>query len=88
MDLERDILGTEFSILYSQGTPVLGAAFCIQTTWRKERMKRRGPLTRQFLVTEGIFEKDGAMVDLPKLVSYALSKTVRLRLDPPLSQID
>ena len=36
----------------------------------KERRKRRGPLTRRFIVTEGIFEKDGAMVDLPKLVSY------------------
>ncbi len=35
----------------------------------KERKKRRGPLTRRFIVTEGIFEKDGAMVDLPKLVS-------------------
>jgi len=36
----------------------------------KERKKRRGPLTRRFIVTEGIFEKDGAMVDLPKLVRY------------------
>lgn len=35
----------------------------------KERKKRRGPLTRRFIVTEGIFEKDGAMVDLPKLVN-------------------
>jgi len=35
----------------------------------KERKKRRGPLTRRFIVTEGIFQKDGAMVDLPKLVS-------------------
>jgi serine palmitoyltransferase len=34
----------------------------------KERKKRRAPLTRRFIVTEGIFEKDGAMVDLPKLV--------------------
>jgi serine palmitoyltransferase len=54
----------------------------------KERRKRRGPLTRRFIVTEGIFEKDGAMVDLPKLVSYALSRIVRLRSDPPLSQIN
>jgi serine palmitoyltransferase len=35
----------------------------------KEQQKRRGPLTRRFIVTEGIFEKDGAMVDLPKLTS-------------------
>ncbi|KAI9438091.1 hypothetical protein H4582DRAFT_1952655, partial [Lactarius indigo] len=27
----------------------------------KERRKRRGPLTRRFIVTEGIFEKDDAM---------------------------
>ena len=37
----------------------------------KERRKRRGPLTRRFIVTEGIFKKDGAMVDLPKLVSWS-----------------
>lgn len=35
----------------------------------KERRKRRAPLTRRFIITEGIFQKDGAMVDLPKLVS-------------------
>jgi len=35
----------------------------------KERKRRRGPLTRRFIVTEGIFQSDGAMVDLPKLVS-------------------
>lgn len=34
----------------------------------KERKRRRGPLTRRFIVTEGIFQKDGTMVDLPKLV--------------------
>ena len=37
----------------------------------KERRERRGPLTRRFIVTEGIFEKDGAIVDLPKLVSWS-----------------
>ncbi len=37
-------------------------------TIEKERKRRRGPLTRRFIVTEGIFQKDGAMVDLPKLV--------------------
>jgi 7-keto-8-aminopelargonate synthetase-like enzyme len=35
----------------------------------KERQKRHRSLTRRFIVTEGIFEKDGAMIDLPKLVS-------------------
>ena len=34
----------------------------------KERKKRRSPLTRRFIITEGIFERDGEMVDLPKLV--------------------
>lgn len=40
----------------------------------KEMKKKRTPLTRRFIVTEGIFENDGAMIDLPKLVSsvYAL----------------
>ncbi|KAH8983442.1 hypothetical protein EDB92DRAFT_2106285 [Lactarius akahatsu] len=41
----------------------------------KERRKRRGPLTRRFILTEGIFEKDGAMVDLPRLKQYALILT-------------
>ena len=134
MDLERDIadfLGTESSILYSQGLSTIprvipaftkrgdiivadrGINFAIQkglqisrctVRWfdhndlksleevllsvKKERRKRRGPLTRRFIVTEGIFEKDGAMVDLPKFVSYALSMAVRLRPDQLLSQID
>ena len=39
----------------------------------KERKKRRGALTRRFIVTEGIFQKDGAMVDLPKLVGCLFS---------------
>ncbi|KAN0139462.1 serine palmitoyltransferase 1, partial [Lactarius tabidus] len=30
-------------------------------------------LTRRFIVTEGIFEKDGAMVDLPKLIELKLN---------------
>ncbi|KAI9430368.1 hypothetical protein H4582DRAFT_2017753, partial [Lactarius indigo] len=33
----------------------------------KERRKRRGPVTRRFIVTEGTSEKDGAMIDLPNL---------------------
>ena len=36
----------------------------------KERRKRKGPLTRRFIVTEGIFDHDGAMSDLPKLVGH------------------
>jgi serine palmitoyltransferase len=114
LDLERDIaefLGTEASILYSQGFSTISSvipAFCkrgdiivadrsvnfaIQkgilisrstVRWydhndlksledtlisvEKERKKRKGPLTRRFIITEGIFERDGEMVDLPKLV--------------------
>ena len=34
----------------------------------KEGRKRRAPLTRRFIITEGIFERDGSMADLPKLV--------------------
>ena len=37
-------------------------------TVEKERRKRKAPLTRRFIVTEGIFDHDGAMSDLPKLV--------------------
>ena len=94
MDLERDIadfLGTEASILYSQGfstIPCVISAFAKQgeiivadrsilqisrSTFRwfehndlksledvllsveKERRKRHGPLTRRFIVTEGMY---------------------------------
>ncbi|KAF8271056.1 serine palmitoyltransferase [Lactarius quietus] len=131
MDLERDIadfLGTEASILYSQGFSTIpcvipafakrgdiivadrGINFTIQkglqisrstVRWydhndlksledvllgiEKERRKRRGPLTRRFIVTEGIFEKDGAMVDLTKLVELKLKYKYRLILDESIS---
>ena len=42
--------------------------------------KRGGPLTRIFVVTEDIFEKDGVMVDLPKLVSWSHDTTGHLTL--------
>lgn len=49
----------------------------------KERRKRRGPLTRRFIITEGIFEKDGAMVDLPKIVChcYYVSSSLTISAD-------
>ncbi|KAF8260776.1 hypothetical protein EI94DRAFT_1706051 [Lactarius quietus] len=111
MDLERniaDFLGTDASILYSQGFSTIPCViFAFAKRWNilffnrgincaiqratnfhqsadaitvtskavclgveKERRKRRGPLTRRFIVTKGILEKDGAMVDLPKFVKF------------------
>ncbi|KAH9474532.1 Serine palmitoyltransferase 1 [Psilocybe cubensis] len=51
----------------------------------KERKKRRGPMTRRFIVTEGIFQKDGAMVDLPKLIELKYKYKYRLILDESYS---
>ncbi|KAJ7229180.1 serine palmitoyltransferase [Mycena pura] len=51
----------------------------------KERKKRRGPLTRRFIITEGIFEKDGVMIDLPKLIDIKFKKKYRLILDESIS---
>ncbi|KAF9052215.1 serine palmitoyltransferase [Hymenopellis radicata] len=51
----------------------------------KERKKRRAPLTRRFIVTEGIFEKDGAMADLPKLIELKTKYKYRLILDESFS---
>ena len=34
----------------------------------REAKKKGWPLTRRMIITEGIFENDGAMTDLPKLV--------------------
>lgn len=35
----------------------------------KERKRKGGKLTKRFIVSEGVFENDGMMVDLPKVVS-------------------
>ncbi|CDO72122.1 hypothetical protein BN946_scf184962.g65 [Trametes cinnabarina] len=51
----------------------------------KERRKRKGPLTRRFIVTEGIFDHDGAMSDLPKLVELKKKYKYRLILDESVS---
>ncbi|TFK68170.1 serine palmitoyltransferase [Pluteus cervinus] len=51
----------------------------------KERKKRKQPLTRRFIITEGIFERDGAMVDLPKLVEIKMKYKYRLILDESYS---
>ncbi|KAL4072261.1 serine palmitoyltransferase [Scleroderma citrinum] len=131
MDLERDIadfLGTESTILYSQGFSTITSvipAFCkrgdviiadravnfaiqkgIQISrstirWydhndlrsleevlinvEKERRKRGAPITRRFIITEGIFERDGEMVDLPKLIELKHKYKYRLVLDESIS---
>ncbi|TFK28263.1 serine C-palmitoyltransferase [Coprinopsis marcescibilis] len=51
----------------------------------KDRKKRRGPVTRRFIITEGIFERDGAMVDLPKLIELKYKYKYRLMLDESYS---
>ncbi|KAI0342460.1 serine palmitoyltransferase [Trametopsis cervina] len=51
----------------------------------KERRKKKGPLTRRFIVTEGIFDHDGIMSDLPKLVELKLKYKYRLILDESVS---
>ena len=51
----------------------------------KERKKRRAPLTRRFIVTEGVFDHDGAMADLPKLVELKKKYKYRLILDESIS---
>ncbi|KAH9018698.1 hypothetical protein EDB84DRAFT_1626068 [Lactarius hengduanensis] len=50
-----------------------------------ERRKRRGPLTRWFIITDGMFEMDGAMVDLPKLIERKHKYKYRLILDENIS---
>jgi serine palmitoyltransferase len=40
-----------------------------------EGKKKKWPLTRRFIITEGIFEKDGQMLDLPKLVSSSFQRS-------------
>ena len=51
----------------------------------KDEKRRRGPLTRRFIVTEGIFEGDGAKIDLAKLVELKRKYKFRLILDESIS---
>ncbi|KAK0543456.1 serine palmitoyltransferase component [Tilletia horrida] len=52
---------------------------------RREAKRRGGRLTRRFIVTEGIFERDGAKVDLAKIVELAKKYKFRIILDESLS---
>jgi serine palmitoyltransferase len=38
-------------------------------TVERDRKRKGGKLTRRFIISEGIFENDGMLLDLPKLVS-------------------
>lgn len=41
----------------------------------KERKRKGGKLTKRFIVSEGVFENDGMMVDLPKVVSRTSNRS-------------
>ena len=50
----------------------------------KEQKRKGGRLTKRFIVSEGVFENDGMMVDLPRVVSsdhnlFALDSCKRVR---------
>lgn len=47
----------------------------------REQSRRRAPLTRRFIVTEGIFENYGDMVNLPKIIELKTRYRFRLILD-------
>lgn len=47
----------------------------------REQTRRRSTLTRRFIVTEGIFENYGDMVNLPKIIELKLKYRYRLILD-------
>lgn len=38
-----------------------------------KRYGRKATASRRFIITEGVFENDGSMVDLPKVVSHRLA---------------
>lgn len=38
-----------------------------------KKYKRNPTSSRRFIITEGVFENDGSMVNLPKIVSFVLS---------------
>ncbi|KLO06517.1 serine palmitoyltransferase [Schizopora paradoxa] len=51
----------------------------------KERKKKRLPLTRRFIITEGIFANDGSLLDLPKVIELKFKYKFRLLLDESFS---
>ncbi|KAG8710392.1 serine palmitoyltransferase component [Ceratobasidium sp. 395] len=51
----------------------------------RESKKKGAKLTRRFIVTEGIFENTGQMVDLPKLIELKKKYKYRLVLDESVS---
>ncbi|KAI5118364.1 hypothetical protein M0805_004336 [Coniferiporia weirii] len=51
----------------------------------KERKKKKLPLTRRFIVTEGIFENDGILLDLPRMIELKDKYKFRLILDESFS---
>ncbi|SJX63759.1 related to LCB1-serine C-palmitoyltransferase subunit [Sporisorium reilianum f. sp. reilianum] len=52
---------------------------------KRDTKRRNGPLTRRFIVTEGIFEADGALIDLPKIQELKKRYKFRLILDESIS---
>ncbi|OCF42571.1 serine palmitoyltransferase [Kwoniella heveanensis CBS 569] len=47
----------------------------------RERKRKGGKLTKKFIVAEGIFENDGMMLDLPKVIELKKKYKYRLILD-------
>lgn len=56
----------------------------LQSVVRDDK-RRRGPLTRRFIVTEGIFEGDGVRVDLARIIALKRKYKFRLILDESIS---
>lgn len=52
---------------------------------KRDAKRRHGPLTRRFIVTEGVFEADGALSDLPKIQELKKRYKFRLILDESIS---
>jgi len=51
----------------------------------RERQKKRGKLTRRFIVTEGLFQNDGELTNLSKLIELKKKYKYRLILDESFS---
>lgn len=51
----------------------------------REIRRKGGKLTKRFIVTEGVFENDGMMVDLPRIMELKQKYKYRLILDESMS---
>jgi serine palmitoyltransferase len=69
--IQKGLQISRCSVKYYEHNDMLDLERVLKAVDREQRRKG-GPLKRKFIVTEGVFENDGEILDLAKVVSGAL----------------